>query len=94
MARMGLNGCPLSAQPSYCIKFLLPSSRHHLSYDDFLEDKREIVQTVLCCVLCATVLHCDKQFLKMSVVLGLGVVLCICICLASCILGCIAVPRT
>ena len=31
----------------------LPSSRHHLSYDDCLEDKRENYQkcSVLCCVL-------------------------------------------
>ena len=32
--------------------FPLPSSRHHLSYDDCLEDKRENYQncSVLCCV--------------------------------------------
>ena len=29
----------------------LPSNRHHLSYDDCLEDKREIIRTVLCCVV-------------------------------------------
>ena len=41
----------------------------------FWRIKGKIVQTVLCCVLCATVLHSDKQFLKMSVGLGLGAVL-------------------
>jgi len=47
----------------------LPSSRHHLSYDDFLEDKRENYQncSVLCCVrqLCTMICtYTCEQFLK------------------------------
>ena len=37
----------------------LPSSRHHLSYDDCLEDKREIISQN-CCVLC-----CVRQLCTM-----------------------------
>jgi len=65
----------------WCISLLwlspLPSSRHRLSYDDYLEDKRENYQncSVLCCVwqLCTMIwyAHAHEQFLKMSVGLGL-----------------------
>jgi len=53
----------------------LPSSRHHLSSDDCLEDKRDNYQN--CCVLCTPMadvgLHNDmtKQFLQLGVGLGL-----------------------
>ena len=54
----------------------LPSSRHRLSYDDCLEDRRENYQncSVLCCVqqLCTMIhTHTYEQFLKMSVDVGL-----------------------
>ena len=55
--------------------FTLPSSRHHLSCNDCLEDNVENCQncSILCCVrqLC-TMIHMHKQFLKMGVGLGLG----------------------
>ena len=65
-------------------------SRHHLSDDDCLEDKRESYQN--CSVLCSTVVNNDthththtyEQFLKMSVGLGLCLVLCICLGLTFC----------
>jgi len=52
-----------------CGCFRLPSSGHHLSYDDRLEDKRENYQncSVLCCVrqLCTMIhTHTYEQFLK------------------------------
>jgi len=55
----------------------LCSSRHHLSYDDCLEDKRENYQkcSVLCCVRQLCTMICTtahEQFLKMSVGLGLS----------------------
>jgi len=43
----------------------LRSSRHHLSYDDCLEDKRENYQNFLCCVVynsVRAVLKDDCQF--------------------------------
>jgi len=40
--------------------FSLPSSKHHLSYDDCLEDKRENIRTVLCCVV-YEVVHSDTH---------------------------------
>jgi len=52
----------------------LPSSRHHLSYDDCLEDKR-IIRTVLCCVVYDSwaqwYAHTYKQSVKINVGLGL-----------------------
>ena len=33
--------CQITLTNCYYIEFPLPSSRHHLSYDDGLEDKRE-----------------------------------------------------
>ena len=64
----------------------LPSSRHHLSYGDCLEDKREKLSELFCAILWATVVHNDmhtwcvscKQFLKMS--FGLGLVFMVALC--------------
>jgi len=58
------------------LNILLPSSRHHLSYGDCLEDKRENIH--FCAALCTTVVHSGmpryEQFLQVSVGLGLGLV--------------------
>jgi len=59
----------------------LPSSRHHMSIDDCLEDKRENIRTVLCCFVygsCAQ-RYAQKyeQFLNTSIGLGLGLFLCL-----------------
>jgi len=55
---------------------LLPSSRHHVSNDDCLEDKRENIRTVLCCFVydsCAQrYARTYEQFLDASIGLGLG----------------------
>jgi len=70
----------------------LPSSRHCLSSDDCLEDKRENYQncSVLYCVrqLCTIIhTHAHEQFLKINVGLGLVIVYLfrfsiLCVCLA------------
>jgi len=48
----------------------LPSSRQHLSNDDFLEDKRWRLSEVLCCVVHYTSIqwcvHTHKQFLQFN----------------------------
>jgi len=54
----------------------LPSSRHHLSYDDCLESKEGKLSELFCAVLYTTVVHNDththEQFLKLSMGLSLG----------------------
>jgi len=39
----------------------VPSSRHHLSCDDCLEDKRGKLSELFCAVLCMTVVHNDMH---------------------------------
>jgi len=46
----------------------VPSSRHHLSCEDYMENKRKNIRTVLCCVFYA---HTYEQFLPVTVGLGL-----------------------
>jgi len=66
-----------------CHSLPLPSSRHHQSYSDCLEDNREIVRTILCCVVydnCAKLYahtHTYEQFVKMSVRLFRFSILCV-----------------
>ena len=72
-------------EATICVKVLLlcsplPSSRHHLSNDDCLEDKRENYPncSVLCCVQLCPMMRSRmyEQFLKFTVVgLELGLVL-------------------
>ena len=45
----------------------------------------EKLSELFCAVLCTTVVHTYEQFLKMSVGLRLGLVLCICLGLAFCL---------
>jgi len=64
---------PLTLSCSLIDWFPLLSSRHHLSYDDWRIRRK--LSELFCAVLCTTVVHSDnKQFLKMSVGLGLGLV--------------------
>jgi len=66
---------------TYTVKVVpLPSSRHHLSYDDCLEDKREKLSELFCAILClrTTVVHndmhtADGRFLDICLVNEAGI---------------------
>jgi len=70
-------------------RFPLSSSRHHLSHDDCLEDKRENYQncSVLCCVqhLCTVICTTHEQFFKVNVGLSLYLVFVYFLGLAFCV---------
>jgi len=77
--------------PSGIKLFPLPSSRKHLSYDVSMEDKRQIIITILCCLAYGShaqwYAHTYEQFLKISAGLSL-VFFCIYLCVFLFSLAC------